>query len=57
MIKFFSNEEEARDYMRSLNHTHTEVFCLVDGPEDNFAVVDLETAIDLEMPYECSVKM
>ena len=32
------------------------IFCLVDGPEDNFAVVDLETAIGFEIPYECSVK-
>jgi len=55
MMKFFSNEDEAHNYMRSLNHTHTEkVFCLVDGPENNFAVVDLETAIDLEMPYKWS---
>jgi len=57
-MKFFSTEDEARNYMRFLNNAHAEeVFCLVDGPEDNFAVVDLETAIDLEMPYECSVKM
>ena len=46
MVRFFTNEDEARDYMRSLNRTHMkEIFCFVDGPEDNF---DLETAIDLE---------
>jgi hypothetical protein len=57
MIKFFVEEEEARDYMVSLNRTHIkEIFCLVDGPEDNFAVVDLETAIDLEIPYEWSTR-
>ncbi len=28
------------------------LYCLVDGPEDNFAVVDLETAIDLGVGYE-----
>ena len=56
-MKFFSNQDEARDYMRSLNDTQAEeVFCLVDGPEDNFAVLDLETTIDLEMPYEWSTR-
>lgn len=55
MVKFFAEEDEACDYMRSLNQTHRkEIFCLVDGPEDNFAVVDLRTAIDLEIPYEWS---
>lgn len=55
MVKFFAEEDEACDYMRSLNKTHRkEIFCLVDGPEDNFAVVDLRTAIDLEIPYEWS---
>jgi hypothetical protein len=57
MMKFFSNEDEARDYMRSLNHSHRqELFCMVDGPEDNFAIVDLETAIGIEMPYEWSTR-
>jgi hypothetical protein len=57
MIKFFESEDDAREYMRLINHTHLkEIFCLVDGPEDNFAVVDLESAIDLEIPYEWSTR-
>ena len=57
MIKFFTDQGAAYDYMRSLNRTHIkEIFCLVDGPEDNFAVVDLETAIDLGIPYEWSTR-
>ena len=58
MIKFFASEDDAHQYMLSLNRTHIkETFCLVDGPEDNFAVVDLETAIDLEMPYQWSANI
>ena len=58
MIKFFASEDDAREYMLLLNRTHIrETFCLVDGPEDNFAVVDLETAIDLDIPYQWSAKI
>jgi hypothetical protein len=55
MIRFFAEEDQAREHMRLLNQTHCkEIFCLVDGPEDNFAVVDLKTAIEMDMPYEWS---
>ena len=57
MIRFFAEEDQAREHMRLLNQTHCkEIFCLVDGPEDNFAVVDLKTAIEMDMPYEWSTR-
>jgi hypothetical protein len=57
MTKFFTDHDSAYEYMRSLNRTHLkEIYCLVDGPEDNFAVVDLKTAIELDMPYEWSAR-
>ena len=58
MVKLFTNKDEARDYIRS-NQTPTkdtkEMLCLIDAPDDYYAVVDWETAINLELYYESQV--
>lgn len=55
-LRFFADRDAARQHMVLRNHVAREgtVYCLVDGPEDNYAVVDLKTAIDLGGPYEWS---
>ena len=55
--KFFIKEESARRFCRMKNestikHGRYTIYCLVTGPNDNFAVVDLSTAIDLGNGYE-----
>ena len=49
--EFFESEEEAiaacREVNRGLNSKDPACCAVVDGPEDNYAVVDLETAKDL----------
>ena len=49
--EFFESEEEAiaacREVNRGLNSKDPACCVVVDGPEDNYAVVDLETAKDL----------
>lgn len=52
-LKRFNSEDDADRLMRVLNRAARDqtVFCIVDGPEDDFVLVDLATAIDLEMPY------
>jgi len=59
-IMFFDSEGDADARMRSLNRSamnarHPEIFCVVDGPDDNFAVVDLTTAIDLGGGYRWAI--
>ena len=48
--EFFDTEEEAivacREANRGLNSKDSACCAVVDGPEDNYAVVDLETAKD-----------
>ena len=62
--EFFDTEEEAiaacREVNRGLNSKDPACCVVVDGPEDNYAVVDLETAKDLldygeESPLPCLV--
>jgi hypothetical protein len=56
--KFFDTEESA--FIRCQNRNRAaraannfkDIYCLVDGPSDNFAVVDLSTAIDLGNGYQ-----
>ena len=57
--KFYDTEREAADAMKLYNNTldkgksgikHYRV--MVDGPDDNYAVVDLDTAIDMGMGYQ-----
>ena len=61
---FFATEEEAiaacREVNRGLNSKDPACCVVVDGPEDNYAVVDLETAKDLldfggDSPLPCLV--
>jgi len=51
LCECFDTEEEAvavhREVNRGLNSTDPACCAVVDGPEDNSAVVDLETAKDL----------
>jgi hypothetical protein len=59
-IKFFSDEGEASSWMRMRNQArlsvgNRDIFAVVDGPEDNFAVVDLRTAIELGGGYRWEV--
>ena len=57
LIRRFENRNDAMDFMAIKNRTTTAknwVYVVVDGPEDDFAVVDLSTAIELEAPYEWS---
>lgn len=56
-LKHFPEYDEAFTYMTQRNKSFQkagndrDVFCVVPGPESNYAVVDLRTAIDLELGY------
>ena len=56
--KFFESENDARTRCANKNkaarraNNYRDIYCLVDGPENNFAVVDLTTAIELGSGYE-----
>ena len=51
-IKGFREYDEAYDWMVMKNQTSVkDTFCVVPGWEDNYAVVDLMTAIELELGY------
>lgn len=60
-VRFFDTELEAEDHMRDCNRRfrisprYFDPFVLVDGPEDNFAVVDLKTAIEMDCLYRWAV--
>lgn len=55
--RFFATQDEAIDRCAMKNRAarkaenKTDIYCVVDGPEDNYAVVDLGTAIDLGGGY------
>jgi hypothetical protein len=55
-LDFFETEDEAITYCREVNRglssKDPRCFAVVDGPEDNFAVVDLETARELLDPED-----
>ena len=59
-IKTFKEELDARSWMEMKNKAarraknYNDTFCFVDGPDDNFCVVDLKTAIELEIAYAWS---
>ena len=59
VLRFFDSENEARDYMVMRNRAHQrgdkQLVVLVDGPEDNFAVMDLESAIENGFLYTWEV--
>ena len=48
---FFDTEDEAIDHCRLVNRALTvgdqNPVCVIDGPDDNYAVVDLETAKEI----------
>lgn len=56
--KFFGSENNARSRCSMKNrgarlaNNYRDIYCLVTGPSNNFAVVDLSTAIDLGQGYE-----
>ena len=57
-IKYFATENAAFDRCTMKNlackraGNYSEIYAVVDGPEDNFAVVDLDTAIELGFGYQ-----
>ena len=59
-IKFFDDKGLARDFAKGKNQAarragnNRSCYCVVDGPEDNYAVVDIDMAIELGGPYEWS---
>lgn len=60
-LKHFNEYDNAFDWMtmknracKAANNTK-DICCVVPGPENNYAVVDLGTAIDLELGYVWSV--
>jgi hypothetical protein len=50
-----SEEAEARMKMRNRAAQDGTIYCLLDGPEDNFVVADLKTAIETGLPYSWEV--
>lgn len=56
--KFFDSEDRAHDWCGLKNNACRnagnlrDIYALIDGPNDNFAVVDLPTAIDFGQGYE-----
>lgn len=59
-VKIFENEADAYNWMRMKNRACekagnlNDVFCLVDGYDNNYAVVDINTAIDGGFLYSWS---
>lgn len=56
--KQFTSYEKAYEWMvmkNQINKNPDQLFCLVDGPDNGYSVVDLNTAIDLGMGYTWSV--
>lgn len=58
-LRFYEKEEDAYSAMRrhnqslkSLKHRASYIRVMIDGPEDNFAVVDIDTALEMQVPYE-----
>jgi hypothetical protein len=60
-MRFFEDKGQARDFMKEKNRAcvragnRSDCYCVVDGPEDNFAVVDIDTAIELGGQYEWAI--
>jgi hypothetical protein len=51
-IKDFKEYDEAFEWTVMKNKvSKEEIFCLVPGPDDNYCVVDLRTAIELGLGY------
>lgn len=60
-LKFFASKERALDWMRMINTAaqragnKRDLMVVTDGPEDNFAVMDLDSAIELGGGYTWEV--
>jgi hypothetical protein len=65
-IEFFAIRDDAYRHMLDRNRSRSAesrqpgaecftLYCLIDGPEDNFAVVDLATAVDMGVAYEWNI--
>jgi len=54
MIRLYENRDDAETAMRAFNRTnaHAEPRVLIDGPDNNYAVVDLRDAIDGNFLYQ-----
>lgn len=52
-VRFFDTDLEAETHMRMLNRAtgRQTMLVLVDGPEDNFAVMDIDSAIENDFLY------
>jgi hypothetical protein len=52
-IATFSSEDAAYAYMIRINraHPHAEPYVMIEGPRDDYAVVDMSTAIELNAMY------
>ena len=54
-IKSFAEHEKAAVWARTKTKAHAkgdrEIFVVVEGPEDDWVVCDLKTAIETELPY------
>ena len=52
--EFFPTKNEALDRMHQLNrrHPNAEPLTVIEGPEDDYDVVDMQTAIEMEAPYQ-----
>ena len=57
-IRYFETEKDALTRCKLKNNAcrragnYRDIYAVVDGPDDNFAVVDLSTAIDLGFGYQ-----
>jgi len=53
--KFVRDKAQALDTAHRMTRAHArgdrQIFAVIDGPEDNYAVVDLLTAIESDQPY------
>lgn len=56
--RFYNNDIEAKRSMQAYNKSLTPKYfhkyfrVMIDGPDDNFAVVDFKTARDMQVPYQ-----
>jgi hypothetical protein len=56
-LKLFDDYDEAFGHMSAKNQTSCQaLYVLIDGPQDDFAVVDIATAIDMGALYEWSTR-
>jgi len=60
-LKMFKTESAAMQYMRMKNRAckaagnRCDLYVVCDGPEDDFAVMDIESAIEMGMGYKWEV--